>query len=72
MIEVIVADDHKLVRQMLASAIENEDDMTFLGGAVNGSEAIAMASGRQSCVPTTGFVGVACGRREGVRRCEKV
>ena len=50
MIEVIVADDHKLVRQMLASAIDNEDDMTYLGGAVNGTEAIAMASGKQSCV----------------------
>jgi len=49
-IEVIVADDHKLVRQMLACAIENEDDMLFLGGAVNGSEAIAMATGKPSCV----------------------
>ncbi len=50
MIEVIVADDHKLVRQMLASTIENEEDMTLLGEAVNGSEAIALAAGRASCV----------------------
>lgn len=50
MIEVIVADDHKLVRQMLAGTIENEEDMKFLGGAVNGAEAIAMAAGRRSCV----------------------
>lgn len=50
MIEVIVADDHKLVRQMLASTIESEEDMIFLGEAVNGREAIAMASGRANCV----------------------
>lgn len=51
MIEVIVADDHKLVRQMLATTIENEEDMVLLGEAVNGAEAIALASQRPSeCV----------------------
>lgn len=50
MIEVIVADDHKLVRQMLAGTIEGEEDMTFLGEAVNGEEAISMAAGRPNCV----------------------
>lgn len=50
MIEVIVADDHKLVRQMLVGTIENEDDMSFLGEAVNGAEAIELAAGRQGCV----------------------
>lgn len=43
MIEVMIADDHKLVRQMLASTISGEEDMTLVGEAENGSRAVQLA-----------------------------
>lgn len=44
MIRILIADDHKLVRQMLASTIEGEDDMILVGEAENGARAIQLAS----------------------------
>jgi DNA-binding NarL/FixJ family response regulator len=49
-IEVIVADDHRLVRQMLANTIKAESDLQLVGEAINGKEAVSLASGRSSCV----------------------
>lgn len=50
MIEVIVADDHRLVRQMLVNTIKGESDLQFVGEAVDGKEAIELATARDSCV----------------------
>ena len=44
MIRVLVADDHKLVRQMMRSALSGEDDMTFVGEAENGQRALQMVA----------------------------
>ncbi|MBC1224470.1 response regulator transcription factor [Nostoc sp. UCD121] len=40
-IRVLIVDDHSIVRQGLAAMIENEPDMTAVGQAGNGQEAIA-------------------------------
>lgn len=39
-IRVLIVDDHAIVRQGLAAMIENEPDMTVVGQAGNGQEAI--------------------------------
>ncbi|WP_375505305.1 response regulator [uncultured Nostoc sp.] len=39
-IRVLIVDDHSIVRQGLAAMIENEPDMTVVGQAGNGQEAI--------------------------------
>ncbi|MBD3886330.1 response regulator transcription factor [Phormidium tenue FACHB-886] len=41
-IRVVIVDDHTIVRQGLAAMIENEPDMTVVGQAGNGMEAIAL------------------------------
>ncbi|MBD2215102.1 response regulator transcription factor [Nostoc linckia FACHB-104] len=40
-LRVLIVDDHSIVRQGLAAMIENEPDMTVVGQAGNGQEAIA-------------------------------
>jgi PAS domain S-box-containing protein len=43
MIRVLVADDHRMVRQGLCGLIETYDDMVIVGEAANGEEAVSMA-----------------------------
>ncbi len=43
MIKIILADDHKIVRDGLVSLIEAEDDMEVAGEAKNGREALGLA-----------------------------
>ena len=40
---VLVVDDHPLMRDALRSAIDDEDDLTVVGEAVNGAEAVRLA-----------------------------
>ena len=40
-IKILIADDHKMVRAGLAALLETENDMTVVGQAENGEEAVA-------------------------------
>ena len=42
-IKVLIADDHKMVRAGLAALLETEDDITVVGQAENGKEAVSKA-----------------------------
>jgi two-component system response regulator NreC len=42
-IRVLLADDHTVLRQGIAQALELQDDMTVVAQASNGSEAVEMA-----------------------------
>lgn len=42
LVRVLIADDHKLFRQVLRKRIEKEDDMTVVGEAADGKEAITL------------------------------
>jgi RNA polymerase sigma factor (sigma-70 family) len=42
-IRVLIADDHRMIREGLRSLIEREPDMVMVGEADNGREAVAMA-----------------------------
>ncbi len=44
MIRVLVADDHRLVRQGIRLLLENADDIQVVGEAVDGREAVEAAS----------------------------
>ncbi len=44
MIRVLVADDHPIVRSGLTGLLDEEDDMTIVGEAADGTEAVARAT----------------------------
>ena len=44
MIRVLIADDHQVVRTGLASLVEGEDDLTVVGAAVDGDEAVRLVA----------------------------
>lgn len=46
-IKVLIADDHAMVRVGLATILESLDDMTLVGQATNGNEAIEMCANLQ-------------------------
>jgi DNA-binding NarL/FixJ family response regulator len=43
MIRVVIADDHPVVRRALAQLLDDADDLTVVGTASNGEEAVAVA-----------------------------
>jgi DNA-binding NarL/FixJ family response regulator len=43
MIKVVIADDHHLVRKGIRALLENEDDITVIGEAQDGREALELA-----------------------------
>lgn len=42
-IRILIADDHPIVRQGLATVLEQENDLSVVGQAINGVEAVAKA-----------------------------
>ena len=44
MIRVLIADDHRVVRAGLEALLEGEDDLTVVGVAVDGEEAVRLAA----------------------------
>lgn len=49
-IRVLLADDHKLVRQGLSVLVNAQPDMTVVGEAADGNEAVAVAANQQADV----------------------
>ena len=49
-IEILLVDDHPPVRQFLRDIIESYDDLTIVGEAVNGEEAIRLAASLKPAV----------------------
>lgn len=47
MVSIVVADDHKIVREGLIRLLETRDDFTVIGEASNGEEAVAMVLERK-------------------------
>jgi DNA-binding NarL/FixJ family response regulator len=43
-IKILLVDDHPLVRRLLRKIIENYDNLTVVGEAVNGEEAVLLAA----------------------------
>jgi DNA-binding NarL/FixJ family response regulator len=43
-IEILLVDDHPYVRQLLREMMETYDDLTIVGEAVNGEEAVLLAA----------------------------
>lgn len=50
MIDVLIADDHELVRRGLRMTIAGEEDMRLVGEACNGHEAVALATATRPAV----------------------
>ncbi len=44
MIEVLIADDHALLRESMRSVVDSQDDMKVVGEACDGEEAVMMSS----------------------------
>ena len=42
-IRIVLADDHKVMRQVLSEAIQREDNMEVVGQAENGNEVVKLA-----------------------------
>ena len=44
-LEILLVDDHPLMRSLLRNIIESHDDLTVVGAAANGEEAVVLAAG---------------------------
>ena len=49
-IEILLVDDHPLVRQLLRYMIESYDDLKIVGEAVNGEDAVLLAASLKPAV----------------------
>ncbi len=50
MIEVVLVDDHKMIREGICALLNKEDDITVVGLAANGREALRLASKMKSVI----------------------
>jgi DNA-binding NarL/FixJ family response regulator len=62
-IRVLCVDDHRLVREGIALIIEREPDMTVVGSAASGTEAIALF---KRCLPDVTLMDLKLGRMSGL------
>jgi DNA-binding NarL/FixJ family response regulator len=62
-IRVLCVDDHRLVREGIALIIEREPDMTVVGSAASGTEAIALF---EQCLPDVTLMDLKLGRMSGL------
>lgn len=69
MIRVLLVDDHQLVRAGLQSLLETVDDMTVVGAAADGTEAIELAAG---CTPHVVLMDLSMPGMDGVEATRRI
>jgi two-component system, NarL family, response regulator NreC len=68
-IRIILADDHKIVRDGLRSLIEKQDDMEVVAEAVNGREAVRIA---QELAPDVVIMDIAMPELNGIEATQQI
>jgi len=68
-IKILIADDHEIVRQGLRAALEPEPDMTIVGEAQSGRQALVLAREQQ---PDVVLLDVKLGDMEGTEVCARI
>ena len=68
-IKILIADDHEIVRQGLRAALEAEPDMTIVGEAQSGRQALVVAREQQ---PDVVLLDVKLGDMEGTEVCARI
>lgn len=68
-IEVLVVDDHELVRKSIMAMLARESDMQVVGTAVNGREAIQYA---ETLVPDVIIMDVSMPELDGIRAAHEI
>jgi PAS domain S-box-containing protein len=68
-LRVLLADDHSVMRQGLASLLDGERDLEIIGQASNGREAIEMA---EAGLPDVVIMDVAMPEIDGIEACRKI
>ena len=67
---VLVADDHLLIRQIIGAMLKRDPNLSIVGEAAHGSEAISMATARLH--PTTLSWTSICQKSTGSKRQNKL
>jgi len=65
MINIIIADDHKIFRQGIASIIEDEGDMNIIGQVGDGSELIELL--KKNNIPDIILMDIDMGDMDGIK-----
>ena len=68
-IKVLVADDQELVRRGIETILEGQDDLTVVGGAADGDEAVAMV---RSYAPDVVLMDVRMPRTDGLEATRRI
>lgn len=68
-VNVLIADDHQMLRQGLRSLVEKNPDMSVVGEAQNGKEAVALA---QKLSPTVAIVDVSMPDLNGIEATRQI
>jgi DNA-binding NarL/FixJ family response regulator len=69
MINVVVADDHNLVRQGICALLEGEDDLCVVGEARDGIEAVSLA---ESMKPNVLVLDINMPRQDGIETLKEI
>lgn len=69
MIRVVIADDHHLVRQGIRALLDNADDITVIGEAATGQEAVELAEKLQ---PDVVVMDISMPRLDGTQATERI
>ncbi|MGH2536444.1 MAG: response regulator [Candidatus Promineifilaceae bacterium] len=68
-IKVLIADDHRLIRQALKALLEQDKDIRVVGEATNGEEAVALAQAQEADVF---IMDIAMPQMDGIKAAEQI